>query len=213
MTINAVDFASLLCSRLCHDLLSPVGALNNGVELLADEQDPMMREQVAELLAQSARSAAEKLKFFRLAFGAAGGFGDKVDVREARSAIEGLFGTNKRITLNWMIQEHELDKSVIKVLLNLAMIAGEALVRGGQMHVGGEINGTRSEIAIRVEGERLILDTEIKAALMGQVDERALSSRTAAAFMAHTIAKESGGTIQVSDAEPGTILFGAVLNG
>jgi histidine phosphotransferase ChpT len=213
MTINAVDFASLLCSRLCHDLLSPVGALNNGVELLADEQDPVMREQVAELLAQSARSAAEKLKFFRLAFGAAGGFGDKVDVRDARGAIEGLFGTNKRITLNWMIQEHELDKSVIKVLLNLAMIAGDALVRGGQMHVGGEINGTRSEIAIRVEGERLILDTEIKAALMGQVDERALSSRTAAAFMAHTIAKESGGTIQVSDAEPGTILFGAVLNG
>jgi histidine phosphotransferase ChpT len=213
MTINAVDFASLLCSRLCHDLLSPVGALNNGVELLADEQDPMMREQVAELLAQSARSAAEKLKFFRLAFGAAGGFGDKVDVREARSAIEGLLGTNGRITLNWMIQEHELDKSVIKVLLNLAMIAGDALVRGGQMHVGGEVNGTRSEIAIRVEGERLILDTEIKAALMGQVDERALSSRTAAAFMAHTIAKESGGTIQVSDAEPGTILFGAVLNG
>jgi histidine phosphotransferase ChpT len=213
MTINAVDFASLLCSRLCHDLLSPVGALNNGVELLADEQDPMMREQVTELLSQSARSAAEKLKFFRLAFGAAGGFGDKVDVREARGAIEGLIGTSGRVTLNWMIQEHELDKSVIKVLLNLAMIAGDALVRGGQMHVGGEINGTRSEIAIRVEGERLILDTEIKAALMGQVDERALSSRTAAAFMAHSIAKESGGTIQVSDGEPGTILFGAVLNG
>jgi histidine phosphotransferase ChpT len=213
MTINAVDFASLLCSRLCHDLLSPVGALNNGVELLADEQDPMMREQVTELLSQSARSAAEKLKFFRLAFGAAGGFGDKVDVREARGAIEGLIGTSGRVTLNWMIQEHELDKSVIKVLLNLAMIAGDALVRGGQMHVGGEINGTRSEIAIRVEGERLILDTEIKAALMGQVDERALSSRTAAAFMAHSIAKESGGTIQVSDDEPGTILFGAVLNG
>jgi histidine phosphotransferase ChpT len=213
MTINAVDFASLLCSRLCHDLLSPVGALNNGVELLADEQDPMMREQVTELLSQSARSAAEKLKFFRLAFGAAGGFGDKVDVREARGAIEGLIGTSGRVTLNWMIQEHELDKSVIKVLLNLAMIAGDALVRGGQMHVGGEVNGTRSEIAIRVEGERLILDTEIKAALMGQVDERALSSRTAAAFMAHSIAKESGGTIQVSDGEPGTILFGAVLNG
>ena len=66
MTVSPVDFASLLCSRLCHDLLSPVGALNNGLELLADETDPAMRERVMELLADSARASASKLKFFRL---------------------------------------------------------------------------------------------------------------------------------------------------
>ena len=71
--MNAVELASLLCSRLCHDLLSPVGALNNGIELLADEQDPEMRERCLELLAESARASANKLKFFRLAFGAGGG--------------------------------------------------------------------------------------------------------------------------------------------
>ena len=76
MNISATDFASLLCSRLCHDLLSPVGALNNGIELLADEHDPAMRERCLELLADSARASANKLKFFRLAFGAAGGFGE-----------------------------------------------------------------------------------------------------------------------------------------
>src|SRR4051812_45035105 len=73
--MNPVDFASLLCSRLCHDLMSPVGALNNGIELLADETDPDMREKCLELLADSARASANKLKFFRLAFGAAGGVG------------------------------------------------------------------------------------------------------------------------------------------
>src|SRR3546814_18829706 len=73
------EFASLLCSRLCHDLLSPVGALNNGIELLADEHDPEMRNRCMELLAESARASANNLKFFRLAFGAAGGFGDAVD--------------------------------------------------------------------------------------------------------------------------------------
>ena len=79
--MNAVDLASLLCSRLCHDLMSPVGALNNGIELLADETDPDMREKCLELLADSARASANKLKFFRLAFGAAGGFGDAISTR------------------------------------------------------------------------------------------------------------------------------------
>jgi histidine phosphotransferase ChpT len=213
MAVDPVEFASLLCSRLCHDLLSPVGALNNGVELLSDEQDPMMRDQVVELLGQSARSTAEKLKFFRLAFGAAGGFGDKVDVREAKAAIEGLFGINGRVQVNWLVSEHSLSKPAIKVLLNLAMIAGDALVRGGRLDVGAEIVGEKTEIVIRSEGDRLILDPELRAALTGQVDERALSSRTAAAHMAHSIAVSSGGSIQVSDADPAFILFGATLGG
>src|SRR3569623_1784354 len=99
--MNPVDLASLLCSRLCHDLMSPVGALINGIELLADEQDPDMREKCLELLADSARASANKLKFFRLAFGAAGGFGEEIDTREARAALEGLFGENNKVTLGW----------------------------------------------------------------------------------------------------------------
>ena len=69
---HALELASLLCSRLCHDLLSPVGALSNGLELLAEEKDPAMRERCFELLEQSARTSADKLKYYRLAFGAAG---------------------------------------------------------------------------------------------------------------------------------------------
>src|SRR5581483_11494244 len=101
--MNAADFASLLCSRLCHDLLSTIGALNNGIELLADESDPEMRERCVELLGESARTSANKLKFFRLAFGAAGGFGDLIDPREAKTAIEGLFGGDGRIQIGWMV--------------------------------------------------------------------------------------------------------------
>ncbi|MBV8237153.1 MAG: histidine phosphotransferase, partial [Sphingomonas sp.] len=119
MTISPVDFASLLCSRLCHDLLSPVGALNNGLELLADETDPAMRERCLELMNDSARTSANKLKFFRLAFGAAGGFGELVDSREAQTAIEGLLGDNKRLELHWLVEEPQLPKTAIKVLLNL----------------------------------------------------------------------------------------------
>src|SRR3954469_10176146 len=126
LAMKPVDFASLLCSRLCHDLMSPIGALNNGVELLADESDPEMREKCLELLADSARASANKLKFFRLAFGAAGGFGEEIDTHEAEVALEGLFGPERRIELGWAVSDSKLPKEVVKLLLNLAMLAGDA---------------------------------------------------------------------------------------
>jgi histidine phosphotransferase ChpT len=205
-TINAVDFASLLCSRLCHDLLSPVGALNNGIELLTDEHDPEMRARCLDLLAESARASANKLKFFRLAFGAAGGFGDAVDVREAKAAIEGLLGEG-RIKLGWMVTEPALPKTAIKVLLNLALIAGDALVRGGRIDIGAE----DGEIVVRAEGPRLVLDPELRTALLGETDPEALTPRAAAAWLVHKLVAEHGGRIQVSPAEDGVLMFGAML--
>ena len=211
MTINTLDFASLLCSRLCHDLLSPVGALNNGIELLAEENDPEMRARCLELLAESARVSASKLKFFRLAFGAAGGFGDVVDTREAKAAIDGLLGSDGRIEIGWMVAESTLSKTAIKVLLNLVLIAGDALVRGGRLDIGGEVIAGRTEIAVRAEGPRLVLDPELRTALNGEADEAALTPRAAAAWLVHMLAAESGGHAQVASTDPSFLLFGATL--
>src|SRR3569623_2271571 len=161
MTITSNKIASLLCSRLCHDLLSPVGALNNGLELLADEHDPEMRQRCLDLLNESARAAANKLKFFRLAFGAAGGFGETVDTREARAAIEGLYGENNKVTLGWMVEEGALPKPAIKVLLTLALLAGDALVRGGQLADGAATNDGKVEIVVRAEGARRVNGQEM----------------------------------------------------
>ena len=212
MTINAVDFASLLCSRLCHDLLSPVGALNNGLELLADEHDPEMRARCLDLLAESARASANKLKFFRLAFGAAGGFDETVDTREAKAAIEGLFGTDGKIELNWLVDSAALDKPAIKVLLNLVLIAGDALVRGGRLDVAAEAAGRETEIVVRAEGPRLVLDSELRTALQEDLaDVSALTPRAAAAWLARQLATASGGIIRVSDPEEPALLFGALI--
>lgn len=212
MTIAPVDFASLLCSRLCHDLLSPVGALNNGLELLADETDPEMRARCLELLNESARASANKLKFFRLAFGAAGGFGDAVDAREAKAAIEGLFGSDGRIEINWMVEEATLSKTAIKVLLNIVLIAGDALVRGGRLDIGAEVAGRVTEIAVRAEGPRLVLDPELRTALTGETGDDALTPRAAAAWLVNRLAMDSGGMAMVSPADAGFLLFGATLN-
>ncbi len=209
--MKSYEFASLLCSRLCHDLLSPVGALNNGIELLSDEHDPEMRARCLELLGESARASANKLKFFRLAFGAAGGFADVVDTREARVAIEGLFGSDGRIQLGWIVDEPTMSKSALKVLLNLALIAGDALVRGGHLAVGAERHGSGLDIVIRAEGPRIVLDPELKSVLCGNSSEDTLAPRAAAAWLVRCLVKEGGGEVQVMDGEEGMLLIGASL--
>lgn len=214
MTVSPVDFASLLCSRLCHDLLSPVGALNNGLELLADETDPAMRERCMELLADSARASAAKLKFFRLAFGSAGGFGDLVDAREAQAAIAGLFGDNKRLVIAWLVEDDRLPKAAIKVLLNLAMIAGDALVRGGRLDIGGESQDGQVEIAIKIEGPRIVLDAELRRMLVEGEDAggEGVTSRGAAAYLVNTLARQGGGAVQVSQPAENVMIFGAAFH-
>ena len=209
--MNAVDLASLLCSRLCHDLMSPVGALNNGIELLADETDPDMREKCLELLAESARASANKLKFFRLAFGAGGGFGDDIDTREAEAALEGLFGPERRIELGWMVSGDKLPKGAVKLLLNLALLAGDALVRGGRLDVGAESDGRQIELVIRGEGPRILLDPALRQTLAAGSSGGTVEPRAAGAWLAHSLAAEAGGTIRLSDPASDVLMIGATI--
>ncbi len=210
--MNPADLASLLCSRLCHDLMSPVGALNNGIELLADETDPDMREKCLELLADSARASANKLKFFRLAFGAAGGFGSEVDTHEAEAALRGVFGPERRIELGWAVPDGKLPKGAVKLLLNLALLAGDALVRGGRLDVGAEKDDGEIELAVRGEGPRILLDPELRATLATGGGGGAIEPRAAGAWLAHSLAAEAGGTIRLSDPADEVLMIGATLS-
>ena len=207
---DQLDLASLLCSRLCHDLLSPVGALTNGLELLADERDPDMRQRCFELLEQSAKVSADKLKFFRLAFGAAGGFGESVPVDEAKSVTEALVGSAKRVELNWALSADRLPKGAVKVMLNFAQIGLEALVRGGTLDVGAESRGGASEIVVRASGPRIAFDEVIGRALEGRLEPDELTSRTSAAHMIALLAEKAGGGLQFMLSD-GALVLGAVL--
>ena len=210
MTANSLDLASLLCSRLCHDMLSPVGALNNGIELIIEEKDPEMRKRCFELLEQSAKISADKLKFFRLAFGAAGGYGDMVPVEEPRAVIDALAGNNGRITVNWSFGGDSLPKPAVKVLLNLALIGIEALVRGGTLEIGAEVRDGTSEIAVRAAGSRIAFDDTVGQALAGTLNASELSSRTAPAAMIQQLAASLGGGLQYALGDDALVL-GAVL--
>lgn len=207
---QSIDLAAMLCSRLCHDMLSPVGALSNGLELLAMETDPEMRANVMQLLEQSALISTNKLKFFRLAFGAAGGFGERVEVAEPQALIEALIADKGNITINWALAEPTLGKPAVKVLLNFAQIAIDALVRGGTLDIGAEVRDGACEIVVRAGGPKIAFDETIGKALDGSLDRSELTSRTAAAHMINLLASENGGGLQYHKGAD-MLVLGAVL--
>lgn len=207
---TSVDLAALLCSRLCHDMLSPVGAMSNGLELLADETDPAMREQCLELLAMSARASSDKLRFFRLAYGAAGGYGEMVEVSEAKAVIDSLVESAKRVEANWAMDAAKLPKDAVKVLLNLAHIALDALIRGGTLDIGAELLGGNTEIVVRASGDKIAFDESVGKALQGELPLAELSSKTAPAHMIAMLAESAGGGLQYKLSD-GALVLGAVL--
>jgi histidine phosphotransferase ChpT len=209
-TALALELTSLIASRLCHDMLSPVGAMANGLELLSEEKDPEMRQRCFELLEQSARTSADKLKFFRLAFGAAGGFGERVPVAEPRALIEALLVGKDRLSLSWSVGVDALPKPAVKTLLNFALIAIEALVRGGTIDIAAESREGASEIVVRASGPRIAFDPVVGAALEARARSSEISSKTAPATMLAIMAASLGGQLQFALTEEALVL-GAVL--
>lgn len=193
--MNDVDFSALLCSRLCHDLISPVGAIANGLEILVDENDEVMRAEVMKLLGQSAEATSARLKFYRLSFGSAGGFGEKVPLREAESAIKGLY-LSGNIDLTWQSDIGGMDKDAMKIMLNMVLLAGESLFRGGEMLIEIKEDAPTTRVTVKVRGDKIIFSDLIRKALLGEVPDREIEAKTAPAFLAASAARKIGCKIQ-----------------
>ena len=202
--MSELEFASLLCSRLCHDLVSPVGALTNGVEILQEEHDEEMREQVMDLLYKSARQTTNKLQFFRLAFGAAGGFSTQLDMREACKVFS-AFLEGSRVELVWDVDIDHAQKRVVKLLLNLAMISSDALIRGGSCAVHLREDKEKYHIKVTASGERILLVGNVREALLDELGMEGLDPRTAPAFLACEVAKALGAHIEIDESSEGEI--------
>lgn len=210
MADTAIDFASMMCSRLCHDLLSPVGSFGNGLELLADEHEPEMRQRCIDLLESSARTAINRLKYFRLAFGSAGGYGDSISAADLREAIAGLVPEGRTVTLNWIGEETPLAKPAARVLLLLAMVIVDALVRGGQIDMAVEVRGDMLELAVRGAGDRVVIDPASEA-LFGDTSSTEMSPKTIPIALARRIAREGEGDIMLSRPDARELVVGAIL--
>jgi histidine phosphotransferase ChpT len=132
--LDSLDLAALLCSRVCHDLISPVGAIVNGLEVLEEEKDEATKTFALELIKKSADNASARLQFCRLAFGAAGTAGAQIDLGDAEKLARG-FLEDEKTKLNWNLPRALLPKNRVKLLLNMLVIAGQAVPRGGTLTV------------------------------------------------------------------------------
>jgi histidine phosphotransferase ChpT len=131
---DALDLAALLCSRVCHDLISPVGAIVNGLEVLDDNPKPEDREFALDLIRKSAKTASARLQFCRLAFGAAGSAGAQIDLGDAHNMAKGHIEDGK-VTMTWNLPRLLLPKNRVKLLLNMLVIAQQTIPRGGTLAV------------------------------------------------------------------------------
>lgn len=150
--LSDLDLAALLCSRVCHDVISPVGAVANGLEVLEDEDDEEMRKIAFDLVRKSAAQASAKLQFCRVAFGAAGSAGSHIDMGEAGDVAR-LFVGEEKIKLDWRAPRETREKSQVKLLLNLMLFAMSCVPRGGVVTVGTD--GASLKVTARGEGAKI----------------------------------------------------------
>jgi histidine phosphotransferase ChpT len=134
IALGALDLAALLCSRVCHDLISPVGAIVNGIEVLEEDKDEETKTFALDLIKKSAYQASAKLQFCRLAFGAAGSAGAQIDLGDAEKVARGLLGDDKT-KITWNLPRELLPKNQVKLLLNMLLIAVGTIPRGGTLTV------------------------------------------------------------------------------
>ncbi len=135
--LAGLDLAALLCSRVCHDLISPTGAIVNGLEVLEDSKDDETRDFALALIKKSAGQAAARLQFCRLAFGAAGSAGAEINLVDAETVARG-FAEDDKVKLAWNLPRVLAPKNRVKLLLNLLLVATQAIPRGGTLSVEGD---------------------------------------------------------------------------
>ena len=131
-TLEALDLAALLCSRVCHDLISPAGAIVNGLEVLEESKDEETKTFALTLIKKSARTATARLQFCRIAFGAAGSITAQVDTGDAEQVARG-FIEDEKVKLAWNLPRALLPKNRVKLLLNMLVVGGQAIPRGGTL--------------------------------------------------------------------------------
>lgn len=189
-----LNFTSLICSRLCHDLVGPVGAISNGIELMEMEDDLSEAGDALDLLRHSADNAARRLKFLRLAFGSSGGDEMPLPLTDAQKAAFDFF-EDHRLDLIWPgSSEGNVSKNRIRLALNLLMAGAAGLMRGGDMFV----DVTSTALIVTGSHERAGLSEQVVDALTGVTQaQTGEDARIIECFMAHRIARAEGLTIQV----------------
>jgi histidine phosphotransferase ChpT len=194
--LDSLDLAALISSRLCHDVISPVGAIVNGLEVLEEENDPAMREIALDLVRKSAEQASARLQFARLAFGAAGSAGAQIDVGDAEQVARG-FVRDAKAEMSWSAPRVLLPKNKVKLLLNLLVIAMGTVPRGGTVVVTVEGNEPDTVFKIVTTGPMLRIPNGVVELVAGQPEDGRVDAHVIQPFYTGLIARASGMTVSI----------------
>jgi len=191
VTLDSLDLAALLCSRVCHDVISPVGAIVNGLEVLEDENEASMREFALDLIRKSARQASARLQFARLAFGAAGSAGASIDLGDAEQVTKGMF-TDDKVALSWEGPRALLPKNKVKLLLNLVVLATNAIPRGGAIAVKIAGDAAAAEFTLTAKGPNARIPAHVEGLLAGTPESGSVDAHAIQPFYTGLIAQAAG---------------------
>jgi len=197
VTLDSLDLAALLCSRVCHDVISPVGAIVNGLEVLEDENDASMRDFALDLIRKSSRQASARLQFARLAFGAAGSAGASIDLGDAEQVAKGMF-QDEKVKLSWTAPRALLPKNRVKLLLNLIVIATNAVPRGGTIDVVVTGDAEASEFVLTSKGMNARIPPHVEELLAGSPESGTVDAHGIQAYYAGLVARAAGMKVSFS---------------
>ncbi len=202
LALDPMDLAALLCSRVCHDVIGPVGAIGNGLEMLDEEKDPAMRDVALELIKKSAQSASARLQFCRLAFGAAGSVGAAIDTGDAEKVARGLIVT-ERVSMTWNAARQLMPKNKVKLLLNLCLIAASTIPRGGVVEVDAKGEGDQAVLHVASKGAHPRMAAGVAELLAGEPEDGKVDAHSIQPYYTALVARECGLRIEVTAASDG----------
>ena len=203
--IDPLELAALIASRVCHDIISPVGAIVNGLEVLEEEKDESMRTFAQELVQKSAVQASAKLQFSRLAFGASGGAGAELDMADAGRVAAALMEREKA-ELDWQVTADMLPKAEAKLLLNLLLVAMNSVARGGVITATADRDDGETVMRVVAEGDRARLPAGVKEVIADGAIPNPLDAHAVQQLYAALLAREAGMGVTATQEEDRVVL-------
>ena len=207
--LTPTTLSALLCARICHDLISPVGALGTAIEILDDPGNVDMHDDAMALVRTSSRQASAKLKFLGLALGAGGSAPGVVPTAEVMTLSNDMFADSKP-DLVWNLAQDGIDKNHARILMNLIMLAVQAAPRGGSVTISHHADGSDDMYTLVSGGPKARLDAAIANAIAGKAPEDGFDGRSIQPLYANLLTRDLGGSLGAS-AEGTVITFTANL--
>lgn len=205
----ATDLASLISSRICHDLISPIGALNTAIEVLDDTESKEMHEDALKLIKLAASEASAKLSYLRIALGTNSTSKGVMNLDKLKLITENMFNTEK-FSFNWDVSEIKLEKSIARILLNILMLSIQSIPRGGKVTIKIEEKSDKLKLVTSANGIKSRLDKQTEDAFKGIIPSEEIDGRVIQSFFTGILIDNLNGRIEAFKTD-GNVIFNVTI--